>query len=70
MVDSSRYGDRLCALVGLLSGEYRQSHRMVVRLLTEIFAVERSVGSVGRLRQTISEAVAVPVAAALSLIHI
>jgi len=64
VVDGSRYGDRLCALVGLLSGEYRQSHRMVVRLLTEIFEVELSVGSGGRLRQTISEAVAVPVAEA------
>lgn len=64
VVDGSRYGDRLCALVGLLSGEYRQSHRMVVRLLTEIFEVEISVGSVGRLRQTISDAVAVPVAEA------
>ena len=62
--DNSRYGDRLCALVGLLSGEYRQSHRMVVRLLAEIFEVELSVGSVGRLRQALSEAVAVPVAAA------
>jgi transposase len=57
--DSSRYGDRLGALVGLLSGEYRQSHRMVVRLLAEIFEVELSVGSVGRLRQALSEAVAV-----------
>lgn len=60
MVNGSRYGDRLCALVGLLSGEYRQSHRMVVRLLAEIFAVELSVCSVGRLRQAMSEAVAVP----------
>jgi hypothetical protein len=58
IVDGSRYGDRLCALVGLLSGEYRQSHRMVVRLLAEIFEVELSVGSVTRLRQTISDAVA------------
>jgi len=62
VVDGSRYGDRLCALVGLLSGEYRQSHRMVVRLLAEIFEVEMAVGSVGRLRQAISEAVAIPVA--------
>lgn len=61
VVEGSRYGDRLCALVGLLSGEYRQSHRMVVRLLAEIFEVEMSVGSVGRMRQAISEAVAVPV---------
>lgn len=62
VVDGSRYGDRLCALVGLLSGEYRQSHRMVVRLLAEIFEVELSVGSVGRLRQAMSEAIAAPVA--------
>jgi len=62
VVDGSRYGDRLCALVGLLSGEYRQSHRMVVRLLAEIFEVEMAVGSVGRLRQAISEAIAMPVA--------
>ncbi len=64
IVDGSRYGDRLCALVGLLSGEYRQSHRMVVRLLAEIFEVELSVGSVGRLRRAISDAIAVPVAEA------
>lgn len=62
VVDGSRYGDRLCALVGLLSGEYRQSHRMVVRLLAEIFEVEMAVGSVGRLRQAISDAIALPVA--------
>lgn len=64
IVDGSRYGDRLCALVGLLSGEYRQSHRMVVRLLSEIFEVELSVGSVTRLRQNVSEAVAESVAEA------
>jgi transposase len=60
-LENSRYGDHLWALVGLLSGEYRQSHRMVMRLLGEIFEVELSVGSVGRLRQALSEAVAVPV---------
>jgi hypothetical protein len=61
IVDGSRYGERLCALVGLLSGEYRQSHRMVVRLLAEVFEVSLSVGSVEKLRQEISEAVAEPV---------
>jgi len=35
---------------------------MVVRLLAEIFEVEMAVGSVGRLRQAISDAVAMPVA--------
>lgn len=64
VVDGRRYGDRLCALVGLLSGEYRQSHRMVMRLLAEIFEVELSVGSIGRLRQVMSEAIAAPVAEA------
>jgi transposase len=64
IVNGSRYGERLCALVGLLSGEYRQSHRMVVRLLAEVFEVNLSVGSVEKLRQEISDAVAEPVMAA------
>jgi transposase len=64
IVDGSRYGARLCALVGLLSGEYRQSHRMVVKLLSELFEIELSVGSVGKLRQEMSQAVAEPVAEA------
>jgi transposase len=37
---------------------------MVVRLLAEIFEVELSVGSVGRLRRAVSDAIAVPVAEA------
>jgi len=64
IVDGSRYGERLSALVGILSGEDRQSHRMVVRLCEEIFGVSLSVGSIGKLRQEISESVAMPVAAA------
>jgi len=64
IVDGSRYGERLCGLVAVLSGEYRQSHRMVVRLLSELFKIQISVGSVGRLRQEISDAVAAPVEAA------
>ena len=61
IINGSRYGERLCSLVALLSGEYRQSHQMVVRLLNEWFEIPISVGSVGRVRQEISEAVAVPV---------
>lgn len=61
IVDGCRYGERLCALVALLSGEYRQSHRMVVRLLSELFEIPISVGSVGRLRQQMSEAIEQPV---------
>ena len=69
IVDGSRYGVRLCALVGLLSGEYRQSHRMVVRLLAELYEIEVSVGSVGRMRQEVSEAVAHPVAEAQAYVQ-
>lgn len=61
IVNGSGYGERLAALVGLLSGEYRQSHGMVERLLKEVFAVEISVGSINCLRQEMSEAVAEPV---------
>jgi len=61
IVNGSGYGERLTALVGLLSGEYRQSHAMVERLLSEVFGVEISVGSINHLRQEMSEAVAEPV---------
>lgn len=61
IVDGPRYGERLWALVGILSGEYRQSHRMVVRLLAELFDIRLSVGSVGNLRQDISEVLSIPV---------
>jgi regulator of replication initiation timing len=61
IVNGSGYGERLTALVGLLSGEYRHSHGMVERLLKEAFAVEISVGSINSLRQEMSEAVAEPV---------
>ena len=55
------YGDRLAAIVSWLSGEHRQSHRMVQSLLSTLFSIEVSRGSVNRLRQQVSEAVAVPV---------
>lgn len=61
IIDSCRYGARLCALVGLLSSEYRQSHRMVVRLLAQLYELDISVGSIAQLRQEMSEAVAEPV---------
>lgn len=60
-VPSSGYGDRLAAVVGWLSGEHRQSHRMVESLMATLFNVELSRGSINRLRQQVSEAVAAPV---------
>jgi regulator of replication initiation timing len=58
IVNGSGSGERLSALVALLSSEYRQSHAMVQRLLLEVFDVELSIGSINQLRQEISEAVA------------
>ena len=63
-VPSTGYGDRLAAIVAWLSGEHRQSHRMVQALLDTLFGVSLSRGSVNRLREQVSEAIAAPVASA------
>ncbi len=65
IVDGSGYGERVVAHVALLSSLYRQSHRMVQQLLQELFGIEVALGSVNRLRQEASEAVA----AAVTLAH-
>ena len=56
-VAPSGYGERLTAIVGLLSGPYRQSHRQVCALMEELFGVRLSRGGVGRMRQEMSTAV-------------
>lgn len=61
VISDGGYGERVAAYVGLLSSVYRQSQRMVKRALSDLFGVEMSVGSVNRLRQEISAAVAAPV---------
>jgi len=64
IINGSGYGERVVAHVGVLSGQYRQSHRMVQELLGELFGVEISIGSINRLRQESSQSVAVAVEAA------
>ncbi|PZU93358.1 MAG: IS66 family transposase, partial [Leptolyngbya sp.] len=44
------YGERLSALVALLSGGYRQSHRQVKTLLAALANIKISTGSINRLR--------------------
>lgn len=61
IIDGSRYGERVTAHVAVLSGQYRQSHRMVQELMNELFGIELSVGSINRLRQESSDAVAAAV---------
>lgn len=61
ILNGSRYGERVVAHVGVLSGQYRQSHRMVQELLRELFGIELSVGSINQLRQESSASVAAAV---------
>ena len=61
VIGGRRYGERVVATVGILSGQYRQSYRMVQGLLDELFGVELSVGSINQLRQESSTSVAVAV---------
>ena len=58
IINGSRYGERVVAIVGILSGLYRQSHRMVQGLLSELFGVPLSLGSINHLRQQTSASVA------------
>lgn len=52
------YGERLSAVVALLSGTYRQSHQQVKTCLAALFGIEMSTGSINRLRREVSEALA------------
>jgi transposase len=64
VINSRGYGERVMAHVAVLSGQYRQSHQMVQELMEELFGVQLSVGSINRLRQESSDAVAQVVDAA------
>lgn len=68
-VSPSGYGERLSAIVGLLSGPYRQSYRQVCGLMEGVFGVRLSRGSVGRLRDELSAALEAPVSAAKTYVQ-
>lgn len=68
-VNRRGYGERLSAFVALLSGGYRQSHRQVQTLLAAIANIKISTGSINRLRQEMSGALAHPVAEALAYVQ-
>lgn len=68
-VSAAGYGERLSGLVALLSGPYRQSYRQVWELMATVFGVALSRGSVGRLRDELSTALATPVAAAKTYVQ-
>ncbi len=60
-VEASGYRERVVAIVSVLSGMYRHSHRMVVSAMSDLFGVKMSLGTVNRLRTEASEAVSEPV---------
>lgn len=63
------YGERLSAVVALLSGTYRQSHQQVKTCLAALFGIEMSTGSINRLRREVSEALAEAVAEAQAYVQ-
>jgi len=63
-VSAKGYGPRVVAIVGVLSGMYRQSQRMVQAGMSDLFGLKLSLGSINNLRHESSQAVAIPVAQA------
>lgn len=57
-VNPGGYGVRVVALVGMLSGVYRNSQRMVQNAMVEVFGISMSLGTVNKLRLEASNAVA------------
>ena len=60
-VSTTGYGERVSAIVNLLSGPYRQSYRQVCQLMEELFGVAISRGGLGHLRQECNQALTIPV---------
>ena len=68
-VSRHTYGPSVQAWVGLLAGAYRMSKRNIVKLLSDAFGVEMSVGTVSRLEQEVAEALAHPVEEARAFVR-
>jgi hypothetical protein len=68
-VSESGYGSTVVALVSLMSGVYRHSHRMIVNGMRDFFGVKMSLGTVNRLRNEASVALSVAVEEAKSYIQ-
>ena len=68
-VSRHTYGPSVQAWVGLLAGAYRMSKRNIVKLLSDAFGVEMSVGTVSRLEQEVAAALAHPVEEARAFVR-
>lgn len=56
----SGYGDRLHALVSLLTGRFRQSKRLAVEMLAELFGIPMATGSVSKSERRMAAALEAP----------
>jgi len=59
-VPTGSFGPRLTAIVALLSGRYRLSHREVRQLMADLWEVAVSLGAIARLQQVQSVALQAP----------
>jgi len=68
-ITSHRFGPRLAALVGYLSGSPHVSKRGIGDFLEQVFGLPLALGSVSNLEQELSKALAVPYAEALEAVR-
>jgi transposase len=68
-VPSRTYGPRVQATVALCTGAYRLSKRTTQQVMTEVFGVPMSVGTISPLEQATTAAVAAPVEEARTSVH-
>ena len=69
-VETSGYGPRLSALVGLLGTGFHLTHRKVQRLLDQVLGIQISTGAINAIRCRLSAALAAPVARATEAIRL
>lgn len=63
------FGPKLLALVALMTGRYRVSKRSVEEMLSEVFGIDMSLGSVCEAERRVSTALAAPVQAATEYVR-
>jgi hypothetical protein len=65
-VSPKSYGVRLAAFVAMMSAENRQSYRQIQGLLSQVFRIEKSRGTLNEMRQEVSISVEKAVAEAMA----
>ena len=68
-VPTMQFGPRLQAMVSLSSGDYGMSKRQIERVVEDFFEIPIALGSISKLEQSTSEAIAAPVEQVAQAIH-